>query len=276
MVKVLDELFWRLAMRENDRDANPYLKEIRVATIVHHPAFPHVLRAGTIPDGRPFIVLEYVPGPTLAEALKRDGPLQGERAARVVAEMCSALHTLHAHNVIYRDLKPEHVLLQPEGSGDFRTRILDLGHAQTTYQSDNRSRHEKGQPVGSPGYMSPELARGRPGTERSDVFSLALVAYELLAGIPAIHIEDARPENLVEYVLSNAPIPVHPLHAIRPDLPAELDTALARAFDRRPRRRPGTVRKLGDALLPLIVRDAGPIQSTVGSVWSWLRGTLGK
>lgn len=249
VVKVLDELFWRLVSRDRHREANPYHKEIRVATMLHHPAFAQLYAAGALPDGRPWMALEYITGRTLAEHL-RDGALPLPLVALASGELLSALRTLHTANVVHRDLKPEHLILQPVADDDLRLRILDLGHAQSTYQSDLPTRLGTGEPIGSPGYLSPELAEGRASDERSDIFTAALLVYEMLAGVPAIHIEDARPENLVAYVKSEAPLPTHPLRTVQPELPEELERVLGRALDRRPRNRFETAQAFRDALLP--------------------------
>jgi serine/threonine-protein kinase len=265
VVKVLDELFWRLVKRENRREANPYLKEIRVATMLRHPAFAHLHAAGALPDGRPWMAMEYVEGQTLGEHL-RQGPLPLPVVAAVTAELLSALRALHAANVVHRDLKPDHVILQPVAEDEVRPRILDLGHAQSTYQTDLATRLGSGEPIGTPGYLSPELAEGRPADERSDLFTVALLVYEMLAGVPAIHIEDGRPENLVAYVRSEAPLPTHPLRSVRPECPEELERTLARALDRRSRSRFETALALRDALLPqLEVLAAGARANGSGS-----------
>lgn len=249
VVKVLDELFWRLVKRENRREANPYLKEIRVATMLRHPAFAHLHATGTLPDGRPWLAMEYVEGQTLGEHL-RQGALPLPVVSAVTAELLSALRALHTANILHRDLKPDHVILQPVAEDEVRPRILDLGHAQSTYQTDLATRLGSGEPIGTPGYLSPELAEGRPADERSDLFTVALLVYEMLAGVPAIHIEDGRPENLIAYVRSEAPLPTHPLRSVRPELPEELERTLARALDRRSRSRFETALALRDALLP--------------------------
>jgi len=251
VVKVLDELFWRLISREKRREANPYLKEIRVATMLRHPAFAHLHGTGTLEDGRPWMAMEYVEGQTLGEHL-RQGPLPLPTVAAVAAELLSALRALHGASVIHRDLKPDHVILQPIAADELRPRILDLGHAQSTYQTDLQTRLGSGEPIGTPGYLSPELAEGKPADERSDLFTAALLVYEMLAGVPAIHIEDGRPENLIAYVRSEAPLPTHALRTVRPDAPQELERVLARALDRRARNRFETAIAFRDALLPLL------------------------
>ena len=130
--------------------------------------------------------------------------------------------------------------------------------AQTTYQRDSSARFAEGQAIGSPGYTSPELARGKPGDERSDVFSLAAVVYEMLAGVPAIHIEQSSSERLLRYVLTDrAPLPTHALSRVNPEFPTQLDAVFARGLERRPRRRYATVPAFQSALVDALALLSG-------------------
>ncbi len=273
VVKVPDMAFWVLASREKHREANPYLKELRVASIASHAAFAHIYASGQVKDGRPFIAMEYLRGPTLSEVLQKRGPLAPPLVAELVLQLSSALGALHRNAIVYRDLKPSHIVLQPDQGLGPQMRLLDLGAAQTTYQRDSAARFAEGQAVGSPGYLSPELAQGKPGDERSDVFSMAAVVYEMLAGIPAIHIEQPGPERLLKYVLTEStPLPTLPLAQVRPDLPAPLDGVLARGMARRARQRHATVVALRDELLAAL--EGAPLPTTGGGVLSRLKGLL--
>jgi eukaryotic-like serine/threonine-protein kinase len=265
VVKTPDEVSWRLLSRDRRREANPYHKEIRVTAMVRHPALPQFYSAGQLPDGRPWIAMEYIVGTTLSEQL-RSGPLPLPLTVTCADELLSVLRTLHAASILYRDLKPNHLLLQLLADDDVRLRLLDLGHAQSTYQSDLPIRLGTGEPIGSPGYLSPELAEGRPADERSDLFSAALLVYEMLTGIPAIHLEDPRPDHLIAYVRSEQqPLPTHPLRTVRPELPEDLERILLRALDRRSRNRPETARAFRAELLPALRRAAaGPGASGAG------------
>ncbi len=240
VVKVIDPVVWRLLKQPGKDPENPYLREARLTAILTHSSLAQIFRTGELDDGRPYLAMEYVKGLTIGAFVRKHGNLDIPQAASLVHQLTDALDCLHKNDVLFRDLKPEHVLLEPWTLAPFRVRLLDLGHAQVTYQSDSPTRHGHAEPLGTPGYMSPEAAEGRAHDERSDVFSLAALVYEALAGQPALNIPNRHPEALIEYVLSDGPLPTTPLSELRPQLPSQLDAVIARAMERNPRKRPDT------------------------------------
>jgi serine/threonine-protein kinase len=129
---------------------------------------------GMDPAG-PFIVMDYVDGEDLATLLRRTGPLPGPRSARIAAEVARGLAAAHARGIVHRDIKPGNILLAQDG----RVQVTDFGIARAIAEAQMTL---PGTTLGSVQYMSPEQARGETATERSDIYSLGVVLFEMLAG----------------------------------------------------------------------------------------------
>jgi serine/threonine protein kinase/tetratricopeptide (TPR) repeat protein len=160
-----------------------FLREAQAAASVNHPHVCQVYEIGEEP-GRPFIVMELLEGESLAERLKR-GPLPVDEALRFALEVLSALAALHSRGFVHRDLKPSNVFLTPHG-----VKVLDFGLARQAgaLAPDTPATGEltgSGIVVGTPRYMAPEQALGKPIGAGTDVFALGAILYEALAGRPA-------------------------------------------------------------------------------------------
>ena len=143
--------------------------EVRTARQVSHPNVCRVYDIGEV-DGVPHISMEYVDGENLATSLRRIGRFPEDKAAEIARQLCAGLAAAHQRGVIHRDLKPANVML--DGAG--RVRIMDFGLAAVGRIEDVRA--------GTPAYMAPEQLLGREVTQRSDIFALGLVIYELFTG----------------------------------------------------------------------------------------------
>ena len=153
-----------------------FRREALAAARVSHPNLVAVYDAGS-DDGMPYIVMERVPGETLAETLGREGPLEPARAARIAAEVARALGVAHAAGIVHRDVKPGNVMVTPEG----RTKLMDLGIARSL---DGETITRASTVLGTAGYVSPEQVRGERVDARSDLYSLGCVLYEMVTGEP--------------------------------------------------------------------------------------------
>lgn len=158
-------------------------QEMVLAARVLHPNVATVYRVGSTADGVPYFVMPYVKGVTLAELLKAHGPFPPEEVARFLAEAAAALAAAHDAGVIHRDVRPANVLYE-ERTG--RIYLADFGVAGALESADDRTAHltRTGELLGNPGYVSPEQGRGEKLTDRSDVFSLGVMGWELLSGKP--------------------------------------------------------------------------------------------
>jgi serine/threonine protein kinase len=239
---------------------NPYLIEQVLSERVLSPVICRVYRVGTH-DGRFFAALEWVNGTTLDHLIQeRRGRLSLDFVAGIVASLGAAIETMHQQEVVHRDLKPSNIMVEDD-QGRPVVRLIDLGIAKNVGESELANMNATGSLlVGTPAYMAPEQADGRVTDPRSDIFSLAAVAYELLTG--QRHIQPgggARgADTYLDYLLSTSPIPTYPACHVRCDLPEEVDEILSSALSRDRHRRQATVARFCDDL-EVVLRAAAPI-----------------
>jgi len=198
-----------------------------------HPAIVAVHDVGDA-EGRPFMVMEYIEGGTLADLLLGGRPLPMTEAVGIVVQVCAALDYAHRHGVVHRDIKPRNILVGPGVTKvtDFGTaRILGANHTQT------------GTMLGTPAYMSPEMVRGQATDPRSDLFSLGVVLYETLTGVNPFNAADLA---AVLYRIVNIDAPSVRHH--NTELPATLDRVLRRALVKEPEARYATATDFANAL----------------------------
>ncbi|MFN3484908.1 MAG: serine/threonine-protein kinase [Planctomycetota bacterium] len=182
--------------------------------------------------GRPFIVMEYVEGEDLEEALRRRGALPVRRAAEIAREVARALQHAHAAGVVHRDIKPANILLRKDG----RVKITDFGLARA---AGERELGEDGTVLGTPYYVSPEQAQGLPADGRSDLYSLGVTFYQMLTARRPF--EGRSPESVVRKHL-DARRPSARVH--RPGLARALEAILQRLLAVRPEDRYPDARSL--------------------------------
>ncbi|MBQ2147170.1 MAG: serine/threonine protein kinase, partial [Firmicutes bacterium] len=167
-----------------------------------------------------YIVMELVEGEPLSEIIKREAPLDPRRAANITRQIASALSTAHKHQLIHRDVKPHNVLVT---EGDV-AKISDFGIAIKANPEDALSTEKKESVMGSIHYFSPEQARGAYVDERSDIYSLGIVLYEMLTGQVPFDGETA-----VEVALKHMNEPMVPPSRLNPDIPQDLEDIVMKA-----------------------------------------------
>ena len=214
-------------------------REARAQARIDHPGVCKVYEAGTGEDGRPFIAMQYVEGRQLDVAAEGLGLEQKVVLVRQVAE---AVHAAHAAGLVHRDLKPGNILVGEDGDGRLRPYVLDFGIAR---EQEVPGLTLTGQILGTPGYLSPEQARGDVAgiDRRTDVFSLGVILYELLSGKRPFA-GDSNASLLVS-LLSDEPAPLR-RHA--PSVPRDLETVVATCLEKDPDRRYPSARALAEDL----------------------------
>jgi tRNA A-37 threonylcarbamoyl transferase component Bud32 len=216
--------------------AERFMREARTMAKLRHPRAAMIFDAGKLPDGRPFIVMEHVDGATLADVLARDGRFAPERAVRVAAEICDVLTEAHRLGIVHRDLKPSNIMLNERG-----VCVLDFGIAKVLANSaDATKTHattESGLIIGTPRYMSPEQCTGQSVGPASDLYSVGVLVYEMLAGSPPFT------DQLQSAVLvKQATTPPPPLVSRRADVPRRLALVVHGLLAKSPADRPKSAR----------------------------------
>jgi len=197
-----------------------FLREIDVIARLQHPHLLTLFDSGTV-DGLPYYVMPFVEAQSLRETITERGQLPLDEAITIAREMADGLAYAHAHGVVHRDIKPSNILM----SGGHAI-VADFGIATAVRNSSVERITVTGSSLGSPTYMSPEQAAGeRDLDQRSDIYSLACVVYEMLTGQPPI--DHTSMQAMVTRKLTGL---YAPLRELRPDLPASLDVVLHRAL----------------------------------------------
>jgi hypothetical protein len=204
-----------------------FFAEARAVNLVHHESIVSVIDMAQLPDGRPYIVMEYVEGQTLG-AILRLGPVPLGGLVQVMTEVLSALAAAHAIGIVHRDLKPDNVLVTAEG----HAKVLDFGIAKLAPELHQQlsPRTRTGALLGTPQYMAPEQISGSGGVDpRTDVYAAGVVVYELATGrLPFVG------ETLFDLMRAHLEQPPPPPRALRRELPAQLEQVILTALAKRP------------------------------------------
>lgn len=169
-----------------DEAVKRFEREAIAAGRIDHPNVTVATDFGKLDTGAFYLVLEYVPGRSLTQAIAEDGAFPPERALFVARQVAAGLAAAHAAGIVHRDLKPDNIMLIERGETKDFVKVLDFGIAKVTADSGEGSQLTRlGAVFGTPAYMAPEQAAGQAVDHRADLYSLGLVLYEMLAGTPA-------------------------------------------------------------------------------------------
>src|SRR6266536_1927161 len=220
-----------------------FKNEARTASALNHPNILTVYEIGAEGD-RLFIATEFIEGVTLRTALV-SGRMSAHRALEIAVQVASALAAAHDAGVVHRDIKPENIMLRPDGY----VKVLDFGIAKLTEQRRASDDHRvettallqtrPGLVLGTAHYMSPEQARGQKVDARSDIWSLGVVLYEMVAGSPPFRGE--TPSDCIAAILTAEPAP---LSSISPDVPDKLESILQKALRKNTDERYQTIKEM--------------------------------
>ncbi|MBV9312017.1 MAG: serine/threonine protein kinase [Solirubrobacterales bacterium] len=230
--RALDETLQRqvaikLMNREISSDSDQlerFRREARAVAQLSHPHIVGVIDAGE-DDGRPYIVFEFVEGETLKDRIRRLGRLSVSEAVAYAIEITRALGAAHARHIVHRDVKPQNVLIDEEGSA----KVTDFGIARTL---DEEGLTADGRVLGTTDYVSPEQALGQPVTGQSDLYSVGVVLYEMLTGeVPF------KGESQVAVAMKHVREELPDVQAKRPEVSAALAAVIDTATAKRPENR---------------------------------------
>src|SRR6478672_6548288 len=191
-----------------EADTTRFEREARAVAALAHPNITHLYDYGHS-EGRPYIVLEYLPGGTLEDRLHDRKPLPDGETREIVAGIAAGLAHAHARGIVHRDLKPANVLFDEEG----RPKLADFGLAQMAAGEGTLT--EAGTVLGTAAYISPEQAAGEPASAASDVYSFGVMLYRMLTG--RLPFESSNP---MELVMLHRDAPPPPISELRDDAPA--------------------------------------------------------
>ncbi|HEY8624932.1 MAG TPA: protein kinase [Solirubrobacteraceae bacterium] len=235
-----------------------FRREARAVAQLSHPHIVGVIDAGE-DEGRPYIVLEYVEGETLKERIRRLGRLPIPEAVAYAIEITRALGAAHARHIVHRDVKPQNVLLDEEGSA----KVTDFGIARTL---DEEGLTVDGRVLGTTDYVSPEQALGQPVTGQSDLYSLGVVLYEMLTGeVPF------KGENQVAVAMKHVREQIPDVQTRRPEISAALAAVVETATAKRQDDRYGNDAELISDLEDVLAIETARAGSATGEVTSVLR-----
>ena len=220
-------------------------REATIATRLNHPNACPILRMGETADRLIYLVMPYLEGEPLSEHETRRGPFPLAEGIPILIQVCHGLGHAHDLQIIHRDLKPENVMLvpDPDAATGFRAVVMDFGLAKERRAGpDVVKLTATGIVLGTPEFMSPEQIRGKPLDGRSDIYALAILAFELFTGqLPFVG--KSAQETMIAR-LRGAPVP---LRQIKPDLPAKLEAVITKALSVNPVDRYGSMAELAQA-----------------------------
>jgi serine/threonine-protein kinase len=223
-------------------------REVGTVAELEHPNTIQVYDFGTTPDGILYIVMEFLSGKSLADLLEKEGAMMPERVAQIMKQICGSLEEAHGRGIVHRDLKPDNVVLVDRaGQKDF-VKVLDFGIAKRANEEDKNEQKltQQGMVLGTPPYMSPEQFTGRPIDARSDIYSLGVMAYEMLTGrLPFVA---DTPWEWATRHMTAAPIPMEAAPEGMRAAPT-MRAAVQRALAKSPLERFQTVKEFNDLFL---------------------------
>ena len=229
-----------------------FAREARAAAKIRSEHVANVFDVGTLQDGTPFIVMEYLAGKDLADYLHQEGALPVSVAVEYIMQACEALAAAHAHGIVHRDIKPENLFLTQQARGMHTIKVLDFGISKIALPRGKRDLVRTQMALGSPVYMSPEQIRRSDQVDaRSDIWAVGCVLFELLTGVTAF--DEPSLLELSAAILEREPVP---LQTLRPDAPEELELVVLKCLAKNADDRFQNVAELAAALYPFGPRRA--------------------
>ena len=256
-----------IKMMHRDLSGDPdqlerFRREARAVAQLNHPHVVTVIDAGE-DDGAPYIVFEYVEGETLKERIRRLGRLPIDEAIAYAIEIGRALECAHAHKLVHRDVKPQNVLIDPDG----RAKVTDFGIARSM---EAQGLTATGRVLGTTDYVSPEQALGHEVTEQSDIYSLGIVLYEMLTGEAPF-----KADTQVAVAMKHVREPMPDAQRRRPEISATLAAVVERATAKETQNRYATVDEMVHDLEEVLAIEAARTGQATGEATTALRSLSG-
>jgi serine/threonine-protein kinase len=219
----------RQDLAQDDESVGRFVTEAKAASAIGSEHIVEVQDFGKLPDGATYIVMEYLEGVTLGEALDREGGVSIEESVRIAAQVAEALGAAHAVGVVHRDLKPDNVFLL-HGEGGFFVKILDFGIAKVMHSGQKLT--AVGSVMGTPHYMSPEQATGARTDARTDIYSLGVMMYEMASG--KVPFDAENPLAVISMQVTDEPTPLRKRMPQGRALPQGLESVIMKCLAKDP------------------------------------------
>ncbi len=235
----------------DENDLQRFLGEARTVNSIRHRSIISIFGASDTPDGRKYLVMEYLEGESLEARLQREGRLPAADALPILEDVLSALAAAHSANVVHRDLKPANVFLVNQSDGRPWVKLLDFGLARGANKQD------VSRIAGTPDYISPEHARGRPAGPAADLYAFGVLAFHLLTGkLPFVG--NTPMEVMEQHVHKAPPVP----HEVDDSIPLAMSNLILRLLDKEPSNRPDA--KTVKADLKAAAKELRQAQTQIG------------
>ncbi|MHC4536138.1 MAG: protein kinase domain-containing protein [Planctomycetota bacterium] len=227
-------------LQENSTTRARFKREAKLLASLNHTNIALIYEIIEQEEGASYLVLEYVPGQTLAQRIARE-PLKLEETLLVAQQITEAVSAAHEKDVVHRDLKPSNIKITPEG----KVKVLDFGLAKASVSEGkpvDATVTQPGRIMGTPAYMSPEQARGKPADKRSDIWSFGCIIYEMLTG--QLPFEGETATDTLARIIEREP----DWELLPQDTPTNIRTLLRRCLEKKPQRR---LQHIGDAVIEI-------------------------
>jgi serine/threonine protein kinase len=215
----------------DDAFISRFRREARLAASLNHRNIVILYDFDQANDGTLFIVMEYLSGEKLSDVIRRDGPLEITRAARLGLQIADGLEAAHRSGVIHRDIKPDNIMVAGADSSE-EIKLMDFGIARLRDPGNASQITRAGLIVGTPAYMAPEQVDGGEVSDKTDIYALGVVLYEMLSG--SVPFTAATPGAVLIKQMQEMPVP---LRKLRRELPAAVERAVMQALEKEPQKR---------------------------------------